>query len=141
MHMKGFISIGFEAGKIGTHEAIDNQELTIWQVLCRSGLVEERFIPLHIKNYTHLQEKNAHLPKRMKLDYKHQITGYDEFKMLPGFKNFDVIRKGQLLAHDRQGEIYAPSDGYMLMPLYQSEGEDGFFLVSEVDKDELVARS
>jgi hypothetical protein len=32
-----------------------------------------------------------------------------------------------LLAHDRNGEIRAPFDGLVLLPLYQSEGSDGFF--------------
>jgi hypothetical protein len=37
-----------------------------------------------------------------------------------------------LLARDRHGDIRAPEAGLMLMPLYQSQGTDGFFLVREV---------
>ena len=52
--------------------------------------------------------------------------------MKEGFKNFDRIEKGQLLATDRHGNILSPTDGLILMPLYQKQGENGFFIVREV---------
>ncbi len=39
--------------------------------------------------------------------------------MEPGFRNIDRARKGQLLARDRSGEIRAPADGMVILPLYQ----------------------
>ncbi|MDX1685064.1 MAG: succinylglutamate desuccinylase/aspartoacylase family protein [Saprospiraceae bacterium] len=72
---------------------------------------------------------SRNLPKVTKLAYCHRITEEDDFHMLPGFRNFQKIKKGQLLAHDINGPIYAPKSGYMLMPLYQSQGEDGFFII------------
>ncbi|MEO1085677.1 MAG: aspartoacylase, partial [Acidobacteriota bacterium] len=33
---------------------------------------------------------------------------------------------------DRRGDILSPHDGLILMPLYQQQGEDGFFLVRPV---------
>jgi succinylglutamate desuccinylase len=51
--------------------------------------------------------------------------------MLPGFKNFDAIEKNQILAKNKHGDILAPYSGYILMPLYQKQGEDGFFIISE----------
>jgi len=136
MHMHGFKSIGFEAGKIGTHQAVDNQELTIWQVLYLNGYLDWEQVPDNIQNYTLLLEQNSHLPEVLRLDYCHKIRPEDGFKMLPGFKNFDPIKKGQVVAHDVNGEIKANSNGFMLMPLYQEEGNDGFFLISEVKKGE-----
>jgi succinylglutamate desuccinylase len=50
-----------------------------------------------------------------------------------GFKNFDKIQYGQTLAEDKNGPIYAQSNGYLLMPLYQSQGNDGFFLVRSLE--------
>jgi hypothetical protein len=63
---------------------------------------------------------------------RHAIGAGDQFVMEPGYTNFQVVERGQLLAHDRHGEIRARENGYMLMPLYQSQGTDGFFLVREV---------
>ena len=56
----------------------------------------------------------------------------DPFFMMDATAQADLIKKGDLLATDAKGEIRAASDGFMLMPLYQKEGNDGFFLVSEV---------
>ncbi len=71
------------------------------------------------------------LPRSTHLVYRHRIASDDGFVMLPGFKNLQPISKGQLLAHDRQGEVRAQYDGYILMPLYQSMGSEGFFIVQE----------
>lgn len=70
------------------------------------------------------------LPKVVKLEYTHKIKMKDQFKMLPGFKNFQKVKKGQLLAEDRSGPIHSQKTGHILMPLYQKQGEDGFFIVS-----------
>jgi succinylglutamate desuccinylase len=51
--------------------------------------------------------------------------------MHPGFTNFQKVKKGELLAHDNKGEIICPHVGLILMPLYQKQGEDGFFLIRE----------
>jgi succinylglutamate desuccinylase len=42
------------------------------------------------------------------------------------------VAAGTLLARDDGGEIRAPFDGLLLMPLYQAQGSDGFFLGREV---------
>jgi succinylglutamate desuccinylase len=47
--------------------------------------------------------------------------------MEPGFANIHPTAAGTLLARDRSGEIRAPFDGVVLLPLYQPDGEDGFF--------------
>ena len=47
--------------------------------------------------------------------------------MEPGFANLAPARAGQLLARDRGGEIRAPHDGVVILPLYQALGSDGYF--------------
>jgi succinylglutamate desuccinylase len=51
--------------------------------------------------------------------------------MKRSFENFDYVEKGTLLATNRYGDVLASSDGYLLMPLYQVQGDDGFFLLEE----------
>ena len=53
--------------------------------------------------------------------------------MKKGFKNFDPIKKGDVLAEDNTGLILAKMDGLILMPLYQSKGSDGFYVVRPVE--------
>ena len=72
------------------------------------------------------------LPKKCKLLYKHEIKEHDRFKMEDGYDNFQVIKKGQILAQDKNGPIYALTSGRILMPLYQDKGEDGFFIIEDL---------
>jgi succinylglutamate desuccinylase len=53
--------------------------------------------------------------------------------MLPNYKNFQQVKKGQILAHDAQGPVKASNDGLLLMPKYQAQGDDGFFLIRELN--------
>jgi succinylglutamate desuccinylase len=54
--------------------------------------------------------------------------------MEPGFRNFQAVRRGEVLARDRMGEIKASETGLILLPLYQPLGNDGFFLGREVKR-------
>lgn len=80
-----------------------------------------------------LIEYSKDLPKVSVLINKHHIHSDDLFEMKPNFKNFQKIKKGEQLASDKNGPIYSPTDGLILMPLYQKQGEDGFFIISKVD--------
>jgi succinylglutamate desuccinylase len=52
--------------------------------------------------------------------------------MHAGYKNFDPVRRSEILADDVTGEVRSPEAGLILMPLYQKLGEDGFFIGREV---------
>ncbi len=80
-----------------------------------------------------LIEYSADLPRVSNFLMCHNIKEEDEFQMLPNFKNFESIQKGQLLARDKNGPIYSPFSGRILMPLYQQRGDDGFFIIREVN--------
>lgn len=80
-----------------------------------------------------LIEYSRGLPKIAELIMRHPIQPGDGFVMEPGYRNFQPIKKGTLLAKDKQGPIYAPEDGSILMPLYQKQGDDGFFLIRTVE--------
>ena len=80
-----------------------------------------------------LIEYSRGLPKIAELIMRHPIQAGDGFVMEPGYRNFQPIKKGTLLAKDKQGPIYAPEDGSILMPLYQKQGDDGFFLIRTVE--------
>jgi succinylglutamate desuccinylase len=121
------IKIGFEAGQ---HEdPLSTRRAIAWLVnllravnVVRSQDVENRHEDI-LRGYT------KHLPQSVELIYKHPIATHDQFQMLPDFKNFQPVRKGEILAKDKNGFIAAPEDGLILMPLYQRQGTEGFFLV------------
>lgn len=83
-----------------------------------------------------LIEYSKGLPKVAELITCHRISPEDQFVMRPGYENFQKVKKGELLAEDRNGPIYAETDASILMPLYQKQGDDGFFLIRTVDSFE-----
>jgi hypothetical protein len=52
--------------------------------------------------------------------------------MDPGFRNFRRVAKGQRLGQDARGPVTAPLGGLLFLPLYQKQGDDGFFIVRAV---------
>jgi len=81
-----------------------------------------------------LKQYSAQLPKVTRLLYVHKIRPEDAFKMRPGYINFQTIRQNEHLADDITGPIYAKQKGLILMPLYQSKGSDGFFIVESLEE-------
>ena len=61
--------------------------------------------------------------------YRHAIKPEDRFEMLPGFVSFQALREGEEVGKDRDGPVLAPCSGLILMPLYQPQGESGFYVV------------
>ncbi len=122
--------VAFEAGQHEDHLSVNRSISAIINCMRSIGAVK----PEDVENrhdkllLTYAQG----LPKVAELQYVYHIGEGEAFHMLPGFKNFQPIRKGQVLAYNQHGPITAPTDGLILMPLYQSKGEDGFFIVREV---------
>ncbi|GLR18983.1 M14 family metallopeptidase [Portibacter lacus] len=83
-----------------------------------------------------LKNFSKDLPKMTKLVMKHTIIDPASFNMLPGYLNFQKVKKGEIVANNRFGPIRIVEDGLLLMPLYQKQGEDGFFLIKKIDEDE-----
>lgn len=74
----------------------------------------------------------ADVPRMVRFAYKCSIPAGGRFTMLPGYENFTPVQAGQLLAYLDGEAVVAPQDGYILMPLYQEQGSDGFFIVEAV---------
>jgi len=125
------VAFGFEAGQHKDKRSIDLMEAAIWMTLLKINSIARHNLPADFQDHEEkLVALGENIPNLVEFTYRHDIVPEDEFVMLPNFENFQYIEKGQLLAHDRNGAIYAPQSGYMLMPLYQKQGEDGFFLVT-----------
>ncbi|MEQ8240575.1 MAG: succinylglutamate desuccinylase/aspartoacylase family protein [Cyclobacteriaceae bacterium] len=131
-HKKGFISFAFEGGTIGTEHVYQLHTSGLWEILDKAGMISEHDHEVEDHYANLLASVGAGLPRSVAILYHHKVKPTDQFRMLPGYKNFQPIHKGQHLAIDYAGNILAPFDGMIFMPLYQSEGEDGFFIVEEV---------
>lgn len=129
----GHISMAVEGGQHDDPMAEANLRLFLWLLMIRGGLIDDQYAPTDIESeWDRLASANEDLPRAVHIHYRHRITTKSQFVMNPGYRNFDPIREGQPLARDRNGTIHAPTDGCILMPLYQGQGSDGFFVgVSE----------
>jgi hypothetical protein len=128
----GLITLAFESGQHLEPEAVDRAEAAIWVLLAASGLLPESLVPELSLARSRLGGVGRTLPRVVELRYRHPISEEDGFRMRPGFRSFQRIRRGDELADDRKGPVRAPESGRLLMPLYQSLGDDGFFSVREV---------
>lgn len=127
----GFQCYGFEGGQHQDPRTIDTMESALWLLMDHLGMIEVESEDLIEKHSNRLLELTRGLPEKVQLMYRHTVYPDSDFRMKPGFRNFDLVESGQILAEDRFGPVKAPCDGYMLMPLYQTQGEDGFFIVAK----------
>lgn len=130
------VSYSFEAGQHYDPKSIDVTEAAVWLSLVSVGCLKKTDVPEYEKYEKILDDIGRNLPKRVEFCYRHAITEDDEFTMRAGFRNFQPIAKGELLAEDKYGPIYSPIEGLMLMPLYQKQGVDGFFIVKEAEEED-----
>lgn len=127
--LTGFV---LEAGQHTDKTSVENHEGVIWLALkeaCNLDLTKISCYPECIDNFA---KKNAPNQKTFELVHRHGLEDSDEFKMEPGFENFQKIKKGELLAIQNGKEIKSEWDARIFMPLYQAQGNDGFFVVEEV---------
>lgn len=132
MNDRGFAAVGFEGGQNEAPSSVDHNEAALWAILVAAGCVKEGAVERAAKVQSVLHQRSCGIPAILEVCYRQAITPNDQFVMEPGFVNFQPVKRGQLLARDRKGEILAREDGRILLPLYQSQGSDGFFLVREI---------
>jgi succinylglutamate desuccinylase len=127
----GAITMGFEAGQHEAITSVDHHEALVWNATIATG----NFLREHLAELDHGRSllKRAGGGRRVvEIRHRHAINPQDDFQMEPGFRNFQRVRRGEVLARDRTGEITAGETGLILLPLYQKLGDDGFFLGREV---------
>lgn len=122
-------TIVFESGQHNDPKSINRAVSAIINCMRTIGCVQPDDVE-NIHDAT-LKAFSDGLPKVSHLIAKHHISPEDEFRMLPNFKSFDPVQKNQHIANDKNGPILSPADGRILMPLYQKQGEDGFFIIKE----------
>ena len=68
----------------------------------------------------------------LRIVYRYALESTEDFNMCPGFESFQVVSAGQLLATHHGEDVRSDRDGRILMPLYQPQGDEGFFLMEEL---------
>ncbi|MCP9237508.1 succinylglutamate desuccinylase/aspartoacylase family protein [Lewinella sp. JB7] len=122
-------AITFEAGAHDDPVSVDRALAATVNLLRSVNCVRPEDVSTHHDET--LRRAKAGVPSLLELVYVHRLehTENRSFRMRPGFRNFQPIEEGDLLADDVNGPIAAPCSGYLLMPLYQEQGDEGFFIV------------
>lgn len=128
---RGICALAVEGGQHGAPAAVDNHEAVLWLMLLQLGLLRATDVDATAA-YAQLARASQGVPRIVEIVHRHAITPADRFTMAPGFTNFAPVGKGQLLANDARGAVRAPYDCRVLLPLYQAQGDDGYFLARPV---------
>jgi predicted deacylase len=131
LNNRGAVTLGYEGGQHYAEKTVRVHESLVWLALVHAGILRREDLPDFEKHEEFLKAATGK-PRIVEIRYRHAIGEADEFKMELGFENFQPVRRGELLAMQNSGAVYAGESGLILMPLYQKLGEDGFFLGREV---------
>ncbi|MGE3164747.1 MAG: succinylglutamate desuccinylase/aspartoacylase family protein [Planctomycetota bacterium] len=132
---QGHVAICIEGGQHQDPTTVDHHESALWILLVEMGLIDRSAVPDLSAHVTRMQACGGRCPSVMEIRYRHQLHAGDRFAMKPGMKNFDRVREDEALAKagpTLTQDVLSPLDGYLLMPLYQPKGDDGFFIVRAV---------
>lgn len=132
INQKGYVAVGFEAGQHQDVRSVSHTESFVYLTLNFTGSIEKKNFPNLVQNYDELNQSSGALHKVFEIVYLHKIGQWDRFKMHVGFESFQVIRKGMDLAIHNDQIVKSPYTGRIFMPLYQSQGSDGFFIIHRI---------
>lgn len=137
----GYTTMLCECGQHREPRAALRAIAAVWIAIRAAGLLGEQDAPEARRAFEMLRNTCAHLPRVLETVYRHPFEERDRYVTRPGFRNFQRIAAGEVIGDDRHGEVAAPEGGMLLMPLYQRLGEDGFFVVREVEGPRGVGRA
>ena len=128
------IALTFESGQHEEKISVNRAIAAIISVMREVGMITAE----DVENYHEeiLIEFSQNLPTITTLVDKYDIESDDKFTMKPGYKNFQFVNKGEWLGDSKEGKIYAKESGRILMPLYQDQGEDGYFIIKDIADDQ-----
>ncbi|MBL8900245.1 MAG: succinylglutamate desuccinylase/aspartoacylase family protein [Planctomycetes bacterium] len=129
---RGHVAVCVEGGKIGEPQTGALLEAALWVALVAAGALPASAVPDLPAKRAKLRSSAGALPRVLEIRHRHALHPEQSFRMRPGWKGFDRLARGTVLADDHAGEVRSPEDGFLLMPLYQARGDDGFFLAREV---------
>jgi succinylglutamate desuccinylase len=124
----GYVSLGFESGQHESKKAILNNIAFINLALEYANIVKTNVN----EHFDFLQSASQNLSKIFEVIYLHKIDDSDEFEVLPAFKSFQPIKKGDLIALHNGKEVVSKYSASIFMPLYQKSGNEGFFLIRKI---------
>ena len=122
-------SFAYEAGQHDDPQSIQRARRLVELLLSHLGMLEPL---LPTVESVPVAAVAAGRPRLVKLREALHLEPQANFTMLPGFGNLDAVQAGQVVAYLDGESVTVDRSGYILMPLYQAQGRDGFFIVDEI---------
>ena len=129
----GYIAFGFEAGSHDDPVSVDIHHAFVVCSLHFTGITSDDDLKFD-KAIKTLEEHGKNMGRFYEIFYRYRIREGELFQMKPGYINFQPVKKGTLLAHSNTKAIFADQDALVFMPLYQSQGSEGFFAVRPINQ-------
>jgi len=127
----GYVAFGFEGGQHDSLSSIENHKAFIYQSLVYTEAIAKEKIDFQCY-YNLLAKTSVDSRNIYEIYYHYRIKEDESFTMKPGFLNFQKIDKGQELADSNGEENKKKKQGRILMPQYQSQGDDGYFSIRRI---------
>jgi len=129
---RGHAAIAIEGGQHERPESVANHEAALWLLLGATGMLPSERVPDLAAHRACLERAARGAPAVVEIRYRHVVQPQDSFRMQPGFETFMPVHLGQPMGVAVDGVVRAPEAGRVLLPLYQAQGDDGFFLGRDV---------
>ena len=118
-------AFGYEAGAHASARSPARAYALLAETLLRLGMAERAAFG----DYDALSLGDPPRPALSEVVFRLGVPPGGQFTMMPGFGNFHPVQAGQVVAYLDGESVALERGGYLLMPLYQGVGRDGFFLV------------
>lgn len=129
----GYVSLGVEVGQHDEKESIQNAVAFINLVLVFTRSIRADDMVGFRVYFKMLREHCKDDCSFFEVKHREQITPNDTFSMNGNFDSFQEITRGQLLAFKNGEPLSSKENGHIFMPLYQKQGEDGFFIIKKIN--------
>jgi succinylglutamate desuccinylase len=128
---RGHTALVLEGGRHGHPDTARRLEAAAWVALGAGGVLPAGYRAVE-RSRALLEESSGHLPRELDVQYVHVFEPEAGFRMGARggrpFESFDHVSHGDVLGQDGRGAVHSPFAGYVVMPLYQGQGGEGFFL-------------
>ncbi len=132
VYERGHIAIAIEGGRHEASETIDNLENALWIALVAAGCLRRDQVQDYEERHARLARTARGVPSVLEIRHREELLPSDRFQMERGWTSFQPVAAGQRLALKNGEPVCAREAGRMLLPLYQGQGSDGFFLCRRV---------
>ncbi|WP_190811054.1 succinylglutamate desuccinylase/aspartoacylase family protein [Flagellimonas sp. S3867] len=129
----GYVSLGYESGQHDDPKAVVNcEEFIRYTLKIADSVGFDQGKKTFLENEIFTQHKS--LPIFYEIYYQYRIESKHDFKMLPGFVNFQQIAKGIAIAHCNGTVMQTDRKRQIFMPLYQDQGSEGFYFIRPIPR-------